>query len=316
MMEYSKVITTISKQLGAIAKGITEDYDIVICPERIFVDDYLPSIEQYYERNSELPSLDVETPEEMPYANTIFVVIKVGSGQRNMAVSETTITLQVMTEENDFEVTKKILDMFLAEYNFEYRDGIIQSYFNPDMVSSTDSVYSGFRAMYNCHGTLRIPEDNLMFVQDIMVGIPDEKGVTEMHKIPFISQSYDNQASTDPQPLSGYNGVTLNLNRQTTQTVSLNTYLFYFSDVGNDKEKAWVNRFAESILRSQRNMNRKFKIAIRTNINGDKAEDEGGKVCLANDWFTLVGTTYNQDWGDISTWALTFSRSKEREEGE
>lgn len=316
MMEYSKVITTISKQLGAIAKGITEDYDIVICPERIFVDDYLPSIEQYYERNSELPSLDVETLEEMPYANTIFVVIKIGSGQRNMAVSETTVTLQVMTEENDFEVTKKILDMFLAEYNFEYRDGIIQSYFNPEMVSSTDSVYSGFRAMYNCRGTLRIPEDNLMFVQDIMVGIPDENGVTEMHKIPFISQSYDNQASTDPQPLSGYNGVTLNLNRQTTQTVSLNTYLFYFSDVGNDKEKAWVNRFAESILRSQRNMNRKFKIAIRTNINGDKAEDEGGKVCLANDWFTLVGTTYNQDWGDISTWALTFSRSKEREEGE
>lgn len=316
MMEYSKVITTISKQLGAIAKGITEDYDIVICPERIFVDDYLPSIEQYYERNSELPSLDVETPEEIPYANTIFVVIKIGSGQRNMAVSETTITLQVMTEENDFEVTKKILDMFLAEYNFEYRDGIIQSYFNPEMVSSTDSVYSGFRAMYDCRGTLRIPEDNLMFVQDIMVGIPDEKGVTEMHKIPFISQSYDNQASTDPQPLSGYNGVTLNLNRQTTQTVSLNTYLFYFSDVGNDKEKAWVNRFAESILRSQRNMNRKFKIAIRTNINGESAEDEGGKVCLANDWFTLVGTTYNQDWGDISTWALTFSRSKEREEGE
>lgn len=316
MMEYSKVITTISKQLGAIAKGITEDYDIVICPERIFVDDYLPSIEQYYERNSELPSLDVETPEEIPYANTIFVVIKIGSGQRNMAVSETTVTLQVMTEENDFEVTKKILDMFLAEYNFEYRDGIIQSYFNPEMVSSTDSVYSGFRAMYNCRGTLRIPEDNLMFVQDIMVGIPDENGITEMHKIPFISQSYDNQASTDPQPLSGYNGVTLNLNRQTTQTVSLNTYLFYFSDVGSDKEKAWVNRFAESILRSQKNMNRKFRIAIRTNINGDKAEDEGGKVCLANDWFTLVGTTYNQDWGDISTWALTFSRSKEREEGE
>ena len=53
MMEYNKVITTISKQLGAIAKGITEDYDIVICPERIFADDYLPSIEQYYERNSE-----------------------------------------------------------------------------------------------------------------------------------------------------------------------------------------------------------------------------------------------------------------------
>lgn len=316
MMEYSKVITTISKQLGEIAKGITEDYDIVICPERIFVDDYLPSIEQYYERNSELPSLDVETPEEIPYANTIFVVIKIGSGQRNMAVSETTITLQVMTEENDFVVTKKILDTFLAEYNFEFKDGIIQSYFNPEMVSSTDSVYSGFRAMYNCRGTLRIPEDNLLFVQDIMVGIPDGNGITEMHKIPFISQSYDNQASTDPQPLSGYNGVTLNLNRQTTQTVTLNTYIFYFSDVGNDKEKAWVNRFAKAVLRSQKDMNRKFKIAIRTNIEGTEPEDEGGKICLTNDWYTLVGTTYNQDWGDISTWALTFSRSKEREEGE
>lgn len=316
MMEYGKLVSAIARQLGEVAKSITEDYDIIICPERIFIDDYLPKMEEFLEKNSELPSLDIDEPTEMPYANTIFVVIKMGSGQRNMAISESSVTLQVLTEENDFVVTKKILDSFLAEYNFEYRDGFIQSYFNPEMTSSADAVYSGFRAMYSCRGTVRIPENGLVFVQDVMMGIPDENGNTKMHKIPFISVNYGNSATTDPQPLYGYNGVTLNLNKQTTQTVSLSTYLFSFSDTNGDAEKEWMNRMSEAIIRAQSHMNMKFKLAVRTSLDGNSDEDEGGKICIVNDWFTMVSATYDQDWGDISTWALSFAKSKQKEEGE
>lgn len=318
MKSLIEITNDIARQLGTVARQITEDYDIIICPERAFLDDYLPRVEEYYERQSETESLDSDSPADLPYQKTIFVVIKVGSGVRNMGISNSDVTIECLTEENDFEVTRAILDAFLEEYNFEFRDGMLQSYFNPEMGSSMDSVHTGFRAMYHCRGSVRIPVDGLVFVQDALVSFsPSGSENAEWVQLPYLSLAYSSDATADPQAFSGQLGRTANLNKQTVQTISLTTYLFY-DPSATSKNGTLMNGFSLATIRSQMEMNKKFHLALRTNIADSSATEIKGerRLCIADDWFTLSNATYEQDLGDASPWSLVFSRALEREEGE
>lgn len=313
-----EITNIIARQMGAVARQVTEDYDIVICPERAFLDDYLPRVEEYYEKQTEMESLDSDSPTDLPYQKTIFVVIKVGSGIRNMGISNSDVTLECLTEENDFEVTRAILDAFLEEYNFEYRDGMLQSYFNPEIGSSMDAVHTGFRAMYHCRGNIRIPVDGLVFVQDALVSFsPSDSENVEWVELPYLSLAYSSDATADPQAFSGQLGRTANLNRQTIQTISMTSYLFYDPNA-RSRNDTLMNEFSLAVIRSQMKMNRKFRLALRTNVTDPSEVEIKGerRLCIANDWFTLSNATYEQDLGDASPWSLVFSRALEKEEGE
>lgn len=325
MLTLTQITNAIAKQIQGVVEThmLAEDYNVIVCPERIFVDDYLPLETQYITKMSELPDDQYDNPNEPPYKNTIFVVIKMGSGERNMAVANSTVTLQVLSEENDFLAAREIIDEFIAEYNFEIApEGFIQAYFTPDVMASQEQVYAGFRALLSTKGFIRVPEPGVVFIRDVFISLDNDMGWVRM---PFIMLNWNHAAQPDPQAFSGNLGSTMTLNKQATQTVSFNTYLVQSKDHSN------LDMVCANIILAMSDINRKFHIAVLTDIPLEDAFYEGmdsvitytdskgeqktvAKVHIINDWFVLASASYNQELGDLSPWSLAFSRAKMEED--
>ena len=327
MKTLTSITNTIAIQIGTIAKQIDSAYKIIVCPERIFVNDYQP-VEDAYIKKIHDTERNEETPEEAPYKRTIFFVIKIGQGEVNMAVSNSSIVIQCLSEENDFTVAREILDEFIKAYNFTYVDGMVQSYFMPEMSSSSEQMYAGFRALMSCRGTIRVPEDGVVFIQDIC--FKSDSG--DMFRFPFTQVSFRHSGDIDPQSFAGYNGATMSLNKQTTQTFSFNGYLWQIDTTGMSGDDLTLancqNELSTHFIEAMNKMNRKFYVVIRTNITipsgitptGASAItplcDTSGKhyVPLFSGWFILQSSGATQELGDISPWSFTFARAKETEE--
>lgn len=382
MKTLTEITNIIAKQIGAIAESAATDYNVVVCPERIFVDDYLPEEERYVQSLGEMASMDADSPQDLPYQKTIFVVIKIGSGQANMGVSNYSCTLQVLSEADDFVAARQLLDSFIAEYNFEYRDGIVQSYFTPDMGGSQESVYTGFRALMSCRGNVRVPESGLVFVTDVLVSFD---GKTYFN-LPYLNVMYNHSCQPDPQAFAGTKGRTMALNRQSTQTITFDTYLWnkgvYEAGGGaeaSQTQDSMLDLFSINVVKAHSDMNKKFKLMVRTpigrhGVNADGVDESGGNLCVLSsgikvlaskykevsstsemneadtlyllsnlkiknyyymdssrviyalaatpvqnhecifdDWFILTNAAYNQPWGDVSSWSLTFTSGLEEE---
>lgn len=384
MKTLTEITNIIAKQIGEVAETAATDYDIVVCPERIFMDDYLPKEEQYLATLGELLSLDVDSPQDLPYQNTIFVVIKMGSGQANMGVSNYSCTLQVLSEANDFTAARQLLDSFIAKYNFEYIDGIVQSYFTPDMGGSQESVYTGFRALMSCRGNIRVPEEGVAFIATVLASFD---GYT-FFPLPFLSVMYNHSCQPDPQAFAGTNGRTMALNRQSTQTMTFDMYLWNKgtsksttmtttpSDI-RETQDYLLDEFSKCVIKAHSDMNKKFRLIVRSSIaqevdeNGDNlskipskgtyiktsgyakfssygeshgigtlyhVESTGAYLTpyktirgssagfsfiegvepnnyysIFDGWFILTNAAYNQAWGDISSWSITFTSALEEE---
>ena len=308
-MTYEKIINTIITELQGVfdampqpEDGNQEDYKIIVCPERIFVDDYAVAEQEYVNSLTNRPELFGDEPNNSPYRKIIFVVVKLGTGQENMAVSNYSINIQVLSEENDFLFSRDLLDNFVSEYNFEYKDNILHSYFPPEMNSSQDSVYIGFRALFSLRGFIRVPNDGFLFAKDITVSWSD--GETEYSgKIPFINLSYHYSAQPDPQAFAGYLGQTKAMNRQNTETVTFVTYLMC-DDEATDAPTVLYTSFTKAVLNAKSKMNRNFFITISTPSDG---------TTLTSTNYKLVGVDYSQDIANISPIALSFVCASEDE---
>ena len=328
MKTLSEITNIIAKQIGDIAEtlDISEDYKIIVCPERIFVDDYAPAEDEYIKHLDELGSLDYDNPNESPYAKTIFVVIKCGSGQRNMAVINTDATIRILSEENDFDVARTIMESFIATYNFKYLKeyGIVQAYFMPEMDASMEEVYTGFRCLLSSKGFIRVPEPGILFVQDVLVSLDGEKYI----RLPFTDFKYNHATQPDPQAFAGNKGNTMALNIQATQTVSFSTYLYVNSNYDelndeelNDKElnDKELTAFSKAVIAAQSHINKKFNLVLRTNIEDDDdgvqyfGSDDQKLIPLVDAWFILTDVSYAQDLGDLSPFSLSFTRALKEE---
>ncbi len=376
MKTLTEITNIISKQMGEVAKEAATDYDVIVCPERIFMDDYLPKAESYLQSMSEFPQEDSDSPQDLPFKNTVFVVIKLGSGQANMGVANYSCTLEVLSEEDDFTAARQLLDSYIAKYNFEYIDGIMQSYFTPDMGGSQESVYTGFRALLSCRGNVRVPEEGAVFITDVLMSF-DGKFFFE---VPYISVMYNHSCQPDPQAFAGTRGRTMALNRQSTQTITLDMYLWRPNSqdssatspvsIGPD---GYLGIMSRKIIEAHSDMNVKFRLMVRTSLKDGKSLSSGNnmcssakglkflaanykqvassdemhdadtlyfrsdnseyyfmyatskgkffvkalsvdnKICIFDDWFILTNAVYNQQWGDISSWSLTFTSALEEE---
>lgn len=320
MKSALEVTSIIAQGLAQAASEIPEysDYNIIISTERIFLDDYAPKVEDYITRVNaqDIEEQGYERPIEMPYQHTIFFVVKIGQGQVNFAVWNTPITIQCLSEENDFKAAEAIMKKFIQGVNFEYRDGIIQSYFVPEVTDALSEIYAGFRALMTARGYLRVPEDGIVFVQDIYVNnINGETGTAtedDWFKWPFISIVFDHSATPDPQAFSGQYGSTMALNRTNTQTFSMNCYLFNYENGSESEEK--LSAFSVNIIKAMNDQNRKFNMIVRTNVmdpEGTAGEIDEFVPLFGDDmYWVLTHASLSQQWGDLNTWSLTFTRAR------
>ena len=320
MKTENEVLQIIANQLQeTIAKFDDEksDYRWIICTERIFLDDYKPKVDDYIARlnlvtqdgSYDLDSMPegYENPSQMPYQHTIFAILDMGQGQVNFAVWNCPVSIRIISEENTFDMAREIMTEFMSKVNFEYKDGIIQSYFTPEVTDSMSEMYAGFRGLMSCSGFVRVPEPNILFATKVMVDLNGDGNWTDF---PFISITLDHSGQPDAQAFSGYYGATMSLNRMTTQALSVSTYLW--QGTGNET----LDGFSKAVLNAMNDMNRKFHLAVLSNIESDDENAINGLMPIMEAHFVLIGAQSAQEWGDLSVWSLSFARAKDKEEGE
>lgn len=311
-MKYEEIVNSLIRELSELFEsmpkpddGSRQDYRIVVCPERIFFDDYVPQEDKY--ANSLANSFNglepTATPQESPFKNTIFVVVKLGSGQKNNAVTGYSVNIQVMSEENDFLFSRELLDLFVNTYNFTFQDGMMHAYFPPEMTSSQETVYIGFRALYSLRGFVRVPEGGFLFVENVAVSWDNEDG-SFSGNIPFISLMYHYAAQPDPQAFAGYAGETKAMNRQCTETITITTYLMYVPDDEAGSSTFLYSMFSKAVLKAKSNLNQNFGITLETMVPS---------MNLASNTFKLIGVDYSQEIANMSTVSLSFTASTEDE---
>lgn len=282
--ETTQAIAECIKDAAENVKGF-EQYRLVICSERVFINDYKPADDDYATRRAAADRYEQNNPADVPFRNTVFIVVKMGSGQRNMAVTNLPCTLEVMSEENYLDFARDVIMEYLAEYNFEFSHGVVASFMTPSVSDSAAGVYSGFRAIMSCSGSVKVADPGVSFVTQIWA-----RGSSSWFRIPFISFTDSWSAQPDPMAMAGTGGRTMALNRQSTATQSIVTYLWHYGsedfialdeaiENADGKAKAklqrmkteWneLNAFSLAVLSTKVSggtMNRKYRLYFKTNI--------------------------------------------------
>lgn len=325
MKTLDEIVQILSEEITEVADSIDiGDYHVIICPERIFIADYLKPAEEDLLRKSNNMDDDIDNPLDVPYQHTVFIVLKFMNGNTNGSVLTQPVQIMCLSEEDDYKVANSILRKYCEKYNFEYRNGMVAKFMMPSVVQSSSDVYEGFRAQLSCSGELKIVEDGLVFVTEAW-WFNDQK--EKWVRLPFIMMADAWTASYDPQSFAGFQGRTMNLNRQSTSTITVSTYLWDTSSDG-------VGEFSRNVLNSDTEMNRKYRLCFLTNIMAqsvptgdnadmikqlwkDRAESEGveysekdiGYLPISIKDYTIISRQYQQGWGDVSAWSLSFSES-------
>lgn len=289
------------------------NYDIMIGDQRII--------------ESEIEAREQETPSDEKKSTRIYIVVKLGNGQYNFAVSNFTCEIQAISEDGSFDITQGLLRQFIENVNFEYADGIIQTFLNPEVVQENADVYTGVRAVLSCKGNIIVPESNPSVSFITNVELSWDSGNT-WAELPFINFTFGWQTTPDPQAfppktlnepinlaegITDHGGWTSAINKQSTTTIGFTTYLFDFSSssvTGYDttakadgyKIKGYkaISYQLFSVIAGNE-INKKFRIRLKSSIGS-------GKYFL-DAYFVMTGYSTNQAWGNTAPISLTFTRT-------
>lgn len=342
MKTIDEIMQIIADAIERTVTSISDlsDYNVVVEQERAFNDDYKrPDEADLLRENNQYENIDYGDPIDVPGQKKIIVVVKFGQGQINKALLDMPVSIQCLSEQNDYITAAKLLRKFCNDYNFEYYDGIVMSFFTPEIMSAAEEVYNGFRALMGCKGSVKVPEDGLVFVTEVW-STAEIGNETKWFKVPFINIGDNWVAQTDPQAFSGFNGRTMNMNRQGTETFSFSCYLWNYTSAqinsaGSEGEAnimRCLNSFSRKVLTAPYNINVRFRLYFKTNIevsegddgwdqnvwntikNTDLAIDQTSKTyCMPSydGYFTLANRSLGQAWGSIVPWSISFTESKE-----
>ncbi len=327
MKTISEITKIITDAIVASAQEVTaeeceniDDYNIIVCTERVFVDDYKKEADpaDMYRQNMDIDG-DVNEPVDMPYQKTIIIVLKFGQGQVNQAILNMPVRIQCLSEQNDFAAASAILRAFCNKYNFEFTDGIVMSFYTPEVASAAQEMYEGYRSLLSCSGSVKVPEEGIAFVTEIYSYDSDSK---VWFKIPFITVNDSWSAQGDPQSYAGRNGRTMNINRQSTSTMTFSCYMWTKSN------NEYLAKFTKNILAAKLHMNKRFRLYFKTNVLVSKGEENYDEDLYnklktidnltdayympeAEGTFALISSSYGQTWGDINTRSLSFTEAEE-----
>lgn len=290
------------------------DYDIKIGDQRII--------------ESDMEAREQETPQDEKKSTRIYIVVKLGNGQYNFAVSNFTCEIQAISEDGSFDIAQGILRQFVEDVNFEYNNGIIQTFLNPEVVQENADVYTGVRAILSCKGNVIVPEDSpsVHFVTNVEFSW--DAGQT-WAQFPFINVTFDWKTTPDPQAfppktlgekinlaegITDHGGWTSSVNKQSTTTIGFTTYLFNFNSstiTGYDtskKESGWKSKGFQAIsyqifsVLFGNEINKKFRIRMKSSVgNGD--------TYFSDSYYILTGYTTNQPWGNTAPIVLLFTKA-------
>ena len=124
----------------------------------------------------------------------VFVVLKFYPATLNFGQTLLPIQLDVISEKNKLDVSKRLLTLFAETYNLEFNaDKTIKQYFqSPSVMSNFNEIGDGYRSLLTLRGTLQISENaNLSTLKYVI----DSETQVELPLITF-GMSFDIQLDT------------------------------------------------------------------------------------------------------------------------
>ena len=226
--DLAKIIASGIQRIIESGQVPSSDFTWIITTEQIFVNDYVPMIQSLQEQRAgmdyngqmpphfaydeddhlnviqEAPESAVVTnkdfvdpgktegpmdPNKLDIDNTVFCIIKFGRGDITPKMMYSyPVTIRVLMMDTVVEEVRDTMCAFADSVNFVYEDGVIQSYFSPEVTDTMSEVYEGFRSVMSITGYIKVPvSDDLLF----MAGISTAADTLEGAKIGVQYYAYD-----------------------------------------------------------------------------------------------------------------------------
>lgn len=223
--------------------------------------------------------------------NTIYMVVKFSAATFNFGQTTQNFTIEVLTEQNSFELTQRFLIEYVTKYNLvQSADGkIVQAYTTPAITTNFNYVYDGFRSVLSINGTLLVVSQNNIYVEKLIYHYVDEKGVSQQEEVDFTSFVDDTTNQLNSQPYGNSNGRTKSYATIQTYTFSVNVY---------SVECQLIKDVIASRYLAESGANREFEfsLVLKNNISG-----------FQNWIFKCAGIHYEQRLAQLSTYSFTFT---------
>lgn len=150
----------------------------------------------------------------------VFIVIKFYPATLNFGQTLLPIQLDVISEKNKLDVSRRLLTLFAETYNLEFNsDKTIKQYFqSPSVMSNFNEIGDGYRSLLTLRGTLQISENANLSTLKYVNGL-------EQIELPLITFGMSFDIQLDTQSLYGESNLTKSWARVGTNVITFTMYL-------------------------------------------------------------------------------------------
>lgn len=217
----------------------------------------------------------------------IFIVIKNYPATLNFGQVLMPIQLDVISEQNKLDISKRLMTLFAETYNLEFDEDytIKQYYQSPSVLSNFNEIGNGFRSLLTLRGTLQISEDS-----NIIKTITLVDDDTEIN-IPFITSNASFDVQLETQSLYGQSNITKSWARVGTLVLNFSIYL---TDTDFCNNILYLIMGDEDNMPDGINTDFNFVILFKNELSISKT-------------YKLVNGTIEQNMGELPVINLTFT---------
>lgn len=250
--------------------------------------------------NQNYPSLKLFIEDEQMFAkeqdrdpDALYIVIHFGEAAINFDVAVCNITIEVLSLQNEIELTQEFLNVYVNQFNRKQDDNFTQLYLAPTKSLNFNQVYEGFRSLFVVSGTFII-DSNIIKLKKLYYHYSTSHSPEE---IEVISYSDSSENSLNPQPYPNTNGRTKSYG--SFQTFAF-TVIIYPDGNKHLIKDLWKMKFRED----KSYVNSTFKLSGEFN----NIKDENNQSINMPIWnFKCRNADFNQRIGEIPTLVVTFT---------
>lgn len=269
MIDFEYLTQTLKKELVSIVNEseVLKQYDIFIDLEREFLG------------------------EKQLKENAIYVVISYDGANNNFAEYVVPFTLNVLSENNDLDIAKELLNTFALRFNLAsivievdgVKQKLLQLFDTPLVNDAFSEVDSGYRALMSLEGSFVIASNTNDLTS---VEFLDSETQTYIN-IPFITGVIEFTNTVLPEPQGDTYGRNKTINLNQTITISIATYLL---------NNSLFDSVLDNYLSCQGDFNARYTLKI-TFLNGKQ---------IVND-FVVSSFKITKELGRVSNVNIAFA---------
>ena len=151
--------------------------------------------------------------------NAIYIVVHFTDAAINFGQAVVPVTLEVLSIQNEIELTQAFLNEFVSNYNRTQINDITQLYLTPSVSLNFNEVYEGFRSLLTLQSTFIIGNNTVR-----LETLTYYYGDNQSEEIEILSYNDTSENSLNPQPYFNTKGRTKSYGSFQTFAFSIVTY--------------------------------------------------------------------------------------------